>query len=239
MKKMNMALVTSSVVASLLFTGCGSGETNYGLGDSDVSSSYATTKNYNVAIKGGETSSTITLSTGSTTSTAPSTGTSGGTTTTPTKVLEWSIAVYPEHGKAVLEKNLLTYTPSSSFAGSDKLVAVYGTEADVEYTIAKVSYGVSDKAPIFISTPPAKVVLSKGDAYTFAVEAIDADGDTLTYSSGSFSWLKINPSTGVLSGVAQRRASDDANTSSLYEGVGISVTDGTYSTSYTFDIEVI
>jgi hypothetical protein len=63
--------------------------------------------------------------------------------------------------------------------------------------------------PPEITSTPTTTQVNEGDTYSYDVNATDIDGDTLTYSLPLFpSWLSINSSTGLISGVAPQVDSD-------------------------------
>ncbi len=89
-----------------------------------------------------------------------------------------------------------------------------------------------NRAPTISGTPATTD--TTGQAYGFSPAAADADGDTLIFSiSNKPSWATFSTSTGRLSGTP---APTDAG---LYEGIAISVSDGTLSASLpAFSIQV-
>jgi len=123
------------------------------------------------------------------------------------------------------DNNTLTYSLSGAPAGftisSSGLIT--GTapivSADTSFTIfVQVSDGIAsvsqtyiltvnnipppvNHAPVITTTPVTSV--NEGSLYSYDVNAIDSDGDTLTYSLvHAPSWLSINPSTGLVTGTA-------------------------------------
>jgi hypothetical protein len=89
-----------------------------------------------------------------------------------------------------------------------------------------------NSAPALSGAPPAQVL--EGESYSFAPTATDADGDTLTFTVGNAPpWLGLDADTGELFGTP---GTADAG---LTEDVVLSVSDGTETTTLTFDIEVL
>jgi len=82
----------------------------------------------------------------------------------------------------------------------------------------------SNSAPTIQGAPATTVAV--GSNYSFVPTASDADGDTLTFSiSGRPSWASFNSGTGALTGAPQ------AGDAGVHSGIGISVTDGTATSS--------
>ena len=74
--------------------------------------------------------------------------------------------------------------------------------------------------PVITSTPVTSV--NEGNAYTYDVEATDADGDILTYSlTENPVWLSIDSATGLITGTAPDVTAD------INEPIRILVSDGT------------
>ncbi len=92
---------------------------------------------------------------------------------------------------------------------------------------------VQNSAPAISGAPSAEVEEDAG--YAFAPAASDADGDALVFSiQNPPTWATFDGATGELTGTPSR---DDVG---VYEGIQISVSDGSLSTSLpAFDIEVI
>ena len=93
--------------------------------------------------------------------------------------------------------------------------------------------GGTQNAPPVISGSPAPQVLV-GNNYSFAPLASDADGDPLSFSiQNRPGWAQFDGATGRLSGTASQ------GTEGSYEGIRISVSDGSASASLqAFSIEV-
>ncbi|MGE4319522.1 MAG: DUF1566 domain-containing protein [Deferribacterales bacterium] len=71
----------------------------------------------------------------------------------------------------------------------------------------------------------------KAGTYSFTPSATDADNDTLTWSiANKPDWATFNESTGALTGTA---------TAGIYEGITITVSDGTSIASKTFDLTIV
>ena len=86
-------------------------------------------------------------------------------------------------------------------------------------------------APTFISSPVTSV--KQGVAYTYAVSAIDVDGDAVTYSAPVLpGWLTFNSSTHVLN------ATPGINNLGVHD-VTLRVSDGTLSADQSFKINVL
>ncbi|GAB2198243.1 putative Ig domain-containing protein [Sessilibacter sp. MAH4] len=92
--------------------------------------------------------------------------------------------------------------------------------------------GGENSAPVF--SAPTPVTALEDQAFSLALSATDADGDTLTYSAtGLPEWLSINASTGLLSGTPERQ---DVG---ITQGITLTVSDGRASANTSLDLEVI
>jgi len=86
-------------------------------------------------------------------------------------------------------------------------------------------------APVITSTAITNV--NEGATYNYDVSATDSDGNTLTYSlTLNPSWLTINPTTGLISGVAPLVSSD-----SDYD-ITVEVSDGTDTDTQSYTLTV-
>lgn len=85
--------------------------------------------------------------------------------------------------------------------------------------------------PVIISTPVAQV--NEGVAYSYDVDATDADGDAIVYSlTQAPSWIVINANTGMITGTAPQVTSD-------YEFIAtVKASDGKDFDTQTFTITV-
>ncbi len=89
----------------------------------------------------------------------------------------------------------------------------------------------ANNPPTITSSPVTSV--NENSAYSYDVDAIDLDGDNLTYSlTTAPSWLSINSSTGVISGTAPDLSSDTT------ADVTVQVTDGTDTVSQNYTITI-
>lgn len=91
----------------------------------------------------------------------------------------------------------------------------------------------SNTKPLITGTPTRQAVA--GVAYEFLPEAIDADGDTLTFHiENRPEWATFSPTTGKLAGTPE------AKSKAVYAGIEISVTDGDESAALRpFDLSVL
>ena len=94
-----------------------------------------------------------------------------------------------------------------------------------------VSPPPTNNPPVITSTPITSV--NESTAYSYDVDATDADNDTLTYSMTGPSWLSINSSTGLVSGTAPSVTVDTPF------NVTITVSDGIDATSQSYVLTVI
>ncbi len=73
--------------------------------------------------------------------------------------------------------------------------------------------------PVITSSPVTQV--DEGNSYNYDVNAIDSDGDNLTYSlTQAPAWLSMNSNTGMISGTAPEVSSDE------YHNISVKVSDG-------------
>ena len=140
--------------------------------------------------------------------------------------LTYSIVNTPSHG--VLSgfsssTGQVTYMPNSGFSGSDSFT-FRANDGIVNSNTATISITVNSQpptnhAPVITSSPV--IIVDEGQHYSYDVNAVDSDGDTLTYSlTQKPSWLSINSATGLISGTAPLVSS---NTN---YNVGVKVSDG-------------
>lgn len=134
------------------------------------------------------------------------------------------------------------YTVSSSIyqnAGSYEIrvIGTDSTNTDSEILTLTVTNPVpnqpnpTNNAPVITSVPITEIY--ETELYSYDVNAVDADGNSLTYSLvQSPTWLSINPSTGLISGIAPL-----VNTDNNYNIIA-GVSDGTASATQTFTILV-
>ena len=99
--------------------------------------------------------------------------------------LSISIESAPSHGSLTGVSPDLSYLPNAGFVGSDSFTYTV-SDGIVSSSAAVVSISVVDDntAPTITSTPVTTV--EEGNAYSYAVTATDADGDTLSYALTQF-----------------------------------------------------
>ena len=107
-----------------------------------------------------------------------------------------------------------------------------GVNAPVSLPSFSIEVLAANTAPVISGEP--RTAVTQGNAYSFTPTAVDADGDTLTFSiENAPDWSAFDTATGTLSGTP---GEGDVGTS---EGIVISVSDGTDSSSLpAFSIEV-
>ncbi len=89
----------------------------------------------------------------------------------------------------------------------------------------------ANTAPVFTSTPVTQV--DESSPYAYDVNAMDIDGNTLTYSLTSApSWLSIDATTGLIFGTAPSVSSDTDYT------ITVQVSDGTATATQTYTLTV-
>ncbi len=103
-----------------------------------------------------------------------------------------------------------------------------GTVCDIIKSSSVCSSTPGNNAPVISGTPTTYQLIG---AYSFAPTATDADSDTMTWSiANKPSWATFDTATGALTGTA---------TAGIYEGITITVSDGTDIDSVTFDLTVV
>lgn len=128
-------------------------------------------------------------------------------------------------------------TPAEADAGLSQGVVVSvsdGTEtASLPGFDIEVISPYVNTAPTISGSPAA--VVQVGELYRFAPDATDAEDDQLQFSlQGAPGWLSIDPSTGVINGIAA-----DADVG-RYSDIALTVTDGEYTVELpAFSLDVI
>lgn len=115
--------------------------------------------------------------------------------------LTYRIATNPSHGTAALSGNVVTYTPTTGYTGSDSFafVANDGTVDSAPATVA-LTITADNRAPTITSTPIT--TLDENTAYRYPLTATDPDGDTLAFSADRLpTGLALASSTGLLDGM--------------------------------------
>jgi hypothetical protein len=121
---------------------------------------------------------------------------------------------------------VITWTPTTSQTGSNSVVVVVsdgkgGTDSQ-SFTITATGSTASNGAPTFTSTPVTSAVTRK--YYTYDVNAVDPDGDSIKYSfANKPDGMSINSSTGLITWYASR--------SGFYE-VTVKATDSKGNSAY-------
>ncbi|MEC4091728.1 Ig-like domain-containing protein [Pseudoalteromonas rubra] len=128
----------------------------------------------------------------------------------------------------------IVYTPNANFSGEDTFTYTVADAAGAVSNEATVTMTVTpvNDAPVISGVPATEV--NEDTSYSFTPTSSDVDGDTLTFSiQNAPQWATFDTSTGTLSGTP---SNDDVGS---YQGIVISVTDGTETVSLTsFDITV-
>jgi len=124
----------------------------------------------------------------------------------------------------------LSATPSESDVGSHNVTVRVSDASMFNEQSFVIEVGFGNHAPTFTSDPATSAIV--GTAYIYTLQAVDIDGDNLTFSAPVLpGWLTFYPNTNVISGVPQ---SSDLGSHT----VTVSVTDGTVSANQTFSITV-
>jgi Putative Ig domain/Domain of unknown function (DUF5666) len=125
-------------------------------------------------------------------------------------------------------------TPSTEFRGGTIDEIVEGVKLSVDGELANgiltATHVATNAAPVITSTPT--LVGTQGVAYSYDVDATDANGDTLTYSlvePAPFG-MTIDPATGVISWTPAAQVGDNP--------VTVQVSDGSLVASQTFTVKV-
>lgn len=105
-------------------------------------------------------------------------------------------------------------------------------DSDTLYLTVNAIPPPANHAPVITTTPITSV--NEGNAYSYDVNATDADNNTLTYSlTIAPTWLSINSSTGLISGIAPIVTSNSINS------VFVRVSDGIDATIQSYTLTVI
>lgn len=135
--------------------------------------------------------------------------------------LSFSILNRPPWASFSASTGRLSGTPSSSAVGEYVEIGISVSDGQTQTSLAPFSVTVTqaNRAPTISGTPLTSA--REGQAYNFAPEVADADGDALTFSiSNRPVWASFNPATGALSGTPGIGAAGS------YSGVSIRVSDG-------------
>jgi len=140
--------------------------------------------------------------------------------------LTFSITGQPGWAEFDTTTGRLSGTPGFGNVGDYTSIVISASDGDLSASLAAFSISVTmdNSAPAISGNPPSQVTV--GSRYSFTPGASDPDGDTLTFSvTGSPAWADFNSGTGSLSGTP---GDGDVR---AYNGITITVTDGTESTS--------
>jgi hypothetical protein len=144
--------------------------------------------------------------------------------------LGFSIANKPSWASFSASSGALTGTPNSSQVGSYANVSISVSDGSAPpvslapFTIVVAAAPVvpQNAAPTISGTPGTTATVGSG--YVFTPAALDANGDTLTFSAQNLpGWASINPTTGAVSGTPAAAGT--------FSGIVVSVSDGTLSAS--------
>lgn len=143
----------------------------------------------------------------------------------------WTLIAFNEPNDGIFSWDTTTVSDGSSYLiGLDAYDALsFGSDnSDTVFTIAN---NPGNNAPVITTTAVTQV--NEGAAYSYDVNATDADGNTLTYSLATApSWLTISATTGLITGTAPAVAVDTVFP------VTVSVTDGIDNTTQSFNVTV-
>jgi hypothetical protein len=146
--------------------------------------------------------------------------------------LEFEITNKPAWAQFSAETGALTGTPAAAHVGPGQEITITVTDGREERAIGPFRITVapaSTNAPV-TNTPPTltgtpSTTADVGVAYNFMPQALDADGNALTFSiSNRPAWMAFNTSTGQLSGTPTT-----ANVGT-YSNILVSVNDGQATT---------
>lgn len=154
--------------------------------------------------------------------------------------LEFEIANKPAWAQFSVETGALTGTPTAAHVGQSGDITISVTDGRELRSIGPFRITViAAPPPPAANTPPTitgtpATVADVGVAYDFTPQALDADGDTLTYSiSNRPAWTSFNSTTGRL------RGTPSTGNVGTYSNIQISVNDGKATTLLpTFEIQV-
>jgi hypothetical protein len=115
--------------------------------------------------------------------------------------LVYSVSSQPSNGYVVLDGNIITYTPSSGFDGTDSF-SYYATNTDeLDSNIGQITITVYEKSNQAPKSFENSVSLFAGQTVSVDLKAQDPEGDALTYlienRSNLISEVTLNSSTGV------------------------------------------
>ena len=140
--------------------------------------------------------------------------------------LTFSVENLPAWASFDASTGALSGTPQSGDEGTYANIAISVSDASSNASLPAFSITVNDGnvAPIISGTPDAQITV--GQNYLFMPEAVDANGDTLTFSIQNMpAWANFDTSTGQLSGTLQAA---DVGT---HPAITIAVTDGVLTAS--------
>lgn len=149
-------------------------------------------------------------------------------------VAAWDSELGREAERVESNMSPVTFIPQYAVLAACGLLTACGggsggdSQPETSQTVA-----ASNTKPVITGTPTRQAVV--GVAYEFLPEAIDADGDTLTFLiENRPEWATFSPSTGKLAGTPE------ADSKAVYAGIKISVTDGDESAALPlFDLSVL
>lgn len=153
------------------------------------------------------------------------------------QTLTFSIANRPAWASFSASTGRLSGTPSSAAVGEYTDIRISVSDGSASATLAPFAITVNqaNRAPTISGTPPASVL--EGQAYAFAPNAGDADGDLLSFTIVNRpGWASFDSATGRLSGTPA------AGTAGSYSNVTIRVSDGTATVSlpaFTVNVQAI
>ena len=145
--------------------------------------------------------------------------------------LSYMIVSAPTFGTATLSGNVATYIPNPNFNGTDsfQFIANDGQHGSNTATVTLIINAVND-APYLYLVDDATIVL--GETFSYALQAEDADGDTLLYTatvSGGNAIVYIEADTLIV----------EPQESNVTLNVVVTVTDGNTTQSIVFLITVL
>lgn len=149
--------------------------------------------------------------------------------------LIYSVANNPQWLSINKNTGTLTGTPGNADVGENSAIVITVSDGELSASLAAFNLTVTNvnDAPTITGSP--KVQINERQLYTFTPEAVDIDGDKLTFTiTNKPNWLTIDSATGILSGTPSQ--SDVGTTGEMV----MTVSDGTLQASLeAFSVTVI
>ena len=145
--------------------------------------------------------------------------------------VSFSITNKPTWATFSIATGALTGTPAAANVGTTSGIVISASDGKAStaltafnLAVTAASGGTTNHAPTITGSPGTSV--TAGNAYSFTPSAADADGNKLTFAiTNKPSWATFSTTTGALTGTPT------ASNVGATAGIGISVSDGTATTS--------